>query len=507
MTAAGKVAEEHPCRRASGFGASAGALIETSNGSVVVTVNADDQHVGRLTTDGGFVPYRIAGLRGVAGFAEAKDGGVWVIGMHNRPACGPTPPGRSRSSHPGGESNGGHIASDRAGGAWTIVGEGWGRARACSSGAHRCRRQGDDVPLADNVAFFALAVRPRRRHALLWRHTDRPDAADRAVAASSDAERRGDALQAPSIFFIGDLAVTEMARSGSRTRRRTIGRFAPVLTAEPGAGRPLPGWDGSWRSGSCSHQRDVVGAVGEAARTSRSATPSSLRRDEARGHPPRHVHHRRRAAERRVLRRHARPAAREEDGEPGRPDRLPPLLRRRARQRRRRHHLLRVPRRAARAGRRRDGAPRRLPRRLRGGARLLGRAHGRHARGTAACSSTTRRGSRSSSSSTTPATSRSSRSTPRSPRSSRSAASPACAPTPPSPSRSAYLLVRASASSPAGEVRGDSAARVLRLRRPAAGARPLGRRHRAPRRVGLAARGARGLARAGRRRRRRSRRP
>ena len=36
-------------------------------------------------------------------------------------------------------------------------------------------------------------------------------------------------------------------------------------------------------------------------------------------------------AERRLLRRHARAAARQEDGQPGRPDRLPPLLRRRAR--------------------------------------------------------------------------------------------------------------------------------------------------------------------------------
>ena len=48
-------------------------------------------------------------------------------------------------------------------------------------------------------------------------------------------------------------------------------------------------------------------------------------------------------------------------------------------QRGRRHHLLRVPGRAAGPRRRRDGAPRRLPRRLGGGARLLGRAHGRRA--------------------------------------------------------------------------------------------------------------------------------
>ena len=87
-----------------------------------------------------------------------------------------------------------------------------------------------------------------------------------------------------------------------------------------------------------------------------SSTESMVRRSEARRHPPRHPDHRRRAAERRLLHARARPAAREEDGQPGRPDRLPPLLRRRARQRRRRHHVLRVPGRAARAGRRGDGA-------------------------------------------------------------------------------------------------------------------------------------------------------
>ena len=45
----------------------------------------------------------------------------------------------------------------------------------------------------------------------------------------------------------------------------------------------------------------------------------------------------------------ARPAARQEDGQPGRPDRLPPLLRGRARVGRRGHHV-RVPGRKRRAG-------------------------------------------------------------------------------------------------------------------------------------------------------------
>ena len=64
---------------------------------------------------------------------------------------------------------------------------------------------------------------------------------------------------------------------------------------------------------------------------------------EARRHPPHHGHHRRRAAQRRLLRARARAADGQEDGQPGRPDRLPPLLRRRARLRRRRPDVLRVP--------------------------------------------------------------------------------------------------------------------------------------------------------------------
>src|ERR671934_277807 len=68
-------------------------------------------------------------------------------------------------------------------------------------------------------------------------------------------------------------------------------------------------------------------------------------RREARGHPPHHRDHGRCAAERRLLRAPARPPTRQEDGQPGRPDRLPPLLRRRGRQPRRRPDLLRVSRR------------------------------------------------------------------------------------------------------------------------------------------------------------------
>ena len=59
--------------------------------------------------------------------------------------------------------------------------------------------------------------------------------------------------------------------------------------------------------------------------------PSERSRDALRGHPPRDLHHRRRAGERRLLRPRPRAAARQEDRQPGRPDRLPPLLRRRGR--------------------------------------------------------------------------------------------------------------------------------------------------------------------------------
>ena len=84
--------------------------------------------------------------------------------------------------------------------------------------------------------------------------------------------------------------------------------------------------------------------------------------------------------QRRLLRPRARAAAGEEDGQPGRPDRLPPLLRRRAGDAGRRHHVLRVPGRAARPGRRGDGLRDRPPRRLRGCARLLGAAARRRGR-------------------------------------------------------------------------------------------------------------------------------
>src|SRR4029079_8930647 len=77
--------------------------------------------------------------------------------------------------------------------------------------------------------------------------------------------------------------------------------------------------------------------------TSRSLTTDGYAgRSASRRHPSRHPHHRRCAAKRRLLHAHPRAPAREEDGEPGRPNRLPPLLRRRGREAGERHHVLRV---------------------------------------------------------------------------------------------------------------------------------------------------------------------
>ena len=99
-----------------------------------------------------------------------------------------------------------------------------------------------------------------------------------------------------------------------------------------------------------------------------------------------HRDHRRRAAERRLLRAGPRPAPREEDGQPGRPDRLPPLLRGRARQPRLGHHVLRISGCTSRASRRGHGAQGRLAHRVRGRAGFLGgaaprRRHRARARG------------------------------------------------------------------------------------------------------------------------------
>ena len=131
--------------------------------------------------------------------------------------------------------------------------------------------------------------------------------------------------------------------------------------------------------------------------------PSSDRcSHEARRHPPHHGHHRRRPAQRRLLRPRARPAPGQEDGQPGRPDRLPPLLRRRERLRRRRPDVLRVPERPPGPRGSGHGPPDRAPRALGRHARLLGRPareRGRRRRraSTTRCASPTRRASSTSS--------------------------------------------------------------------------------------------------------------
>ena len=93
--------------------------------------------------------------------------------------------------------------------------------------------------------------------------------------------------------------------------------------------------------------------------------------------PPHHPDHRRRAPERGLLHPRPRPPAGQEDGQPGRSDRLPPLLRRREGKRRLRHHLLRVSRRAAGLCGPGDDPHDRVAGRLGGCARLLGAAAAR----------------------------------------------------------------------------------------------------------------------------------
>ena len=113
------------------------------------------------------------------------------------------------------------------------------------------------------------------------------------------------------------------------------------------------------------------------------------------------------AAQRRLLRRRPRPAAGEEDRQPGPADRLPPLLRRRGGQPRRRHHLLRVPA-APTAGRAGAGMVHRIvwrvgsPEALDFWAEAAAREHGIEASATAtACASPTPRASSTSSRSST----------------------------------------------------------------------------------------------------------
>ena len=138
--------------------------------------------------------------------------------------------------------------------------------------------------------------------------------------------------------------------------------------------------------------------------------------------------------QRRVLHRRARPADGQEDGQPGRPDRLPPVLRRRARPPGSRPHVLRVPRAPRRAApgpawcTGSCGASARR-RRSSSGPRAARPRTARRGAGEAACSSPTPRASSTSCGRPTARRPPLSASTPRSPPSTRCRASTACAPT------------------------------------------------------------------------------
>ena len=223
----------------------------------------------------------------------------------------------------------------------------------------------------------------------------------------------------------------------------------------------------------------------------------------ARRHPPRDVHHGGRSRQRRLLHARARAAAGEEDGQPGRPDRLPPLLRGRARERGRRHHVLRVPRRPPRPRRRGHGAHGHLPRRLGGGADVLGGAPrgGGHRHHTRARQAPLRGpgGARARAGGLRRARRAARRASPRDPGRARAAGirrRPRVRARIPERSRSAARgragLLPDGRSRLGGSRRGPR--RPLRLRRPSGGRGRPGRRHRPPRRVGVDDGGPRGLA-------------
>ena len=224
--------------------------------------------------------------------------------------------------------------------------------------------------------------------------------------------------------------------------------------------------------------RDDLPSSFHARRGHRTAATGQQQGDNhaARRHPSRHLHHRRRTRERRLLHPRARPADGQEDGQPGRPDGLPPVLRRRGGKPRRRHHVLRVPRRPTRPRRRGHGAHDHVPRRLGGGARFLGVAPRRRGDSDPAgrrprSASRTPKGSGSSSPSSRRRMRRSSRGIPRSRPSSRSRASTPSGPSATAPEASRALLEGTLGFVPAGDALLGGAAAPC-----AAGATPTTRR-------------------------------
>ena len=188
----------------------------------------------------------------------------------------------------------------------------------------------------------------------------------------------GGALGRPSFFPAPKLAVA--ALRGRELAEMVTGsaRVIPAPRAGPRLRLPLPGYKARARGprrgdqpGRGSRPGHLVSDIVVCTTTFRRSPAMKL---EGIHHSPRS---RPRREERRLLRRAAGPAHGQEDGQPGRPDRLPPLLRRRAGEPGLGHHLLRV-----------SPAPRgavpatawctdRLAGRLCRGARFLGRAPGR----------------------------------------------------------------------------------------------------------------------------------
>ena len=216
------------------------------------------------------------------------------------------------------------------------------RAASCASrsspsrrGSTRRRRARTSTsPASSKLALPAQPVDARRRASISCasRARSRSPAGRRSSAGRSCVVDRG----SPTPAWRADGTLTAQAPQPARVdaafafeqadarRRRARARRAPTAGASR-ASRRLP--------------RHALGDVSSASsrRSSRSTATAGAFvewRREARGRPPRHVHHRRRARQRRLLRGDARAPPRQEDGQPGRPDRLPPLLRRRARLRR-----------------------------------------------------------------------------------------------------------------------------------------------------------------------------
>ena len=169
------------------------------------------------------------------------------------------------------------------------------------------------APGGDRRRRRALRARPQRRAA---RRATTPTRA--ALAEGLAGDRRRDARS-------GRGRDQHRHLRGRRSRTRCAPALERARRADGRGGRaPDPGRHALGR-------RRRRGTTCRAGRPGERAGRAEGTTHEARRHPPHHGDHRRRAAQRRLLRPRPRAAAGQEDGQPGRPDRLPPLLRRRAR--------------------------------------------------------------------------------------------------------------------------------------------------------------------------------